>query len=716
MQPGTRVGTCEVVREIARGGQGVVYEARDLATGQPRALKVLLENDDEMRARFRHEARALANLNHSGLPRVFDLQERGGAFYMVQELIDGDDLQTLVRARGRFEPERAVEIVRALAETLDYVHSHGLVHRDLKPGNVVLERGTGRVVLLDFGMIRTRLRQAWATQDRASLTGAGDLLGTPAFMAPEQVDRTVGEIDRRTDVYALGSTLFTLLTGSPPLPVGGTVLELLQRVLTEAPPDPRTLVPEVPAHVARVCLRCLAKAPVARPGSAGDVIALLEQEEAAASAAPENPALWLLLAAALCALGGIAAWALLSPSEAPAPSPSPSPEVSPTDVPVEPVVSAATPSPSAEPAPAASPDLPEEVKKGSPEEIYRYGARRLQAEDGGATEAIRWFELAAERGSVPAMNEASRLYEQGLGVLIDQERALQWSKRSANTGDSVGLARYGFALIFGRGARRDEAAGEALLERAGDHPEAFYRRGLREDWRRKRDRADAIKSRELAFRHYQRAGKAGHGDAWSRIAHPLSTTEPFDYEAAFRCYEEGAKLGSAHAIHGLARLHSTRIEGRQREPELTRQLYERSARLGIRDSSANLAYIYRRKGQFEQSRRHAERALSLGQGIGAVHLADIYGEGLGVPRDLRKAWEALLQGARLEDPYVCIGEISKRLVKRRQNHPSDLVEPIRQVLLPFANPDNPQLVRRVGLKAATQIREQVSAALATLRR
>jgi serine/threonine protein kinase/tetratricopeptide (TPR) repeat protein len=675
MQPGARVGNCEVLRELARGGQGVVYEARDLATGQPRAIKVLLEDDDEMRARFRHEARALANLDHPGLPRVFDLQERDGAFYMVQELIAGQDLQSLVRA-GSLEPVEAVEIVLSLAETLDYVHAQGLVHRDLKPGNVVLERGTGRVVLLDFGMIRTRLRQAWATRDRASLTGEGEVLGTPAFMAPEQIDRTIGEIDRRTDVYALGGTLFMLLTGSAPF-AGATVLDLLDQVLSVAPPNPRDLNARVPPHVADTCLRCLAKAPVARPASAGAVAALLQ-----AAPAPGGSARllrWLALAAAipaLLSLGAAGYWAL-----GPAPQPAPAPSLSPSQAPSRPrLVSAETSSPT----PSPSPSRPD------PGYLWRKGQAVLVSQEGGATPAVKLFEAAGELGVVGAMNEAGRLYEQGLGVRIDHRRAYSWFERSAETGDLVGLARQGFSLVVGRGVSKDIPRGEELLKRAGEHPEALYRWGLYVEW--------VQRDAEGAFVFYERSARGGHGDAYSRVGHLLSTGGPegLDYAKAFRCYEEGTRLGSCHAIHGLARLLTTKIPGRVQDPERALELYERSARLGVRDSSVNLASAYLRLNRYEAARGHAERALSLGQGIGAIFLAEIYFGGRLGRAQPRKAWEALLEGVSGEREYgrSCAGYAAEK-VRLGRLPPEDLVEDLWGALEPYRRSRDARLRRDV---------------------
>ncbi|MBL4846530.1 MAG: serine/threonine protein kinase [Planctomycetes bacterium] len=150
-------------------------------------------------------------------------------------------------------------MLNEVARTLHYCHEQGIVHRDVKPENVMIEAGSGRVVLVDFGLIRRdRLRAAWSTQDEQSLTQEGTTLGTPSYMPPEQVSSEIGQVDRRSDVYALGALLYFLLTGELPF-TGANAVNVLIQVLEAAPPDPRRVNAEVPDALAKLCMQCMAK-------------------------------------------------------------------------------------------------------------------------------------------------------------------------------------------------------------------------------------------------------------------------------------------------------------------------------------------------------------------------------------------------------------------------------------------------------------------------
>ncbi|HEU4538594.1 MAG TPA: bifunctional serine/threonine-protein kinase/formylglycine-generating enzyme family protein, partial [Polyangiaceae bacterium] len=285
--PGAQIGQYRVVREIGRGGMGVVYEAAHVVIGQRAAVKVLrgLEGGSSQR-RFLDEARALSLVEHPGVVRVFDFGRlEGGAPYILMELVEGEPL------RARLSPaalgaSAALRVARQIGAALAAAHARGIVHRDLKPDNVMLVRddevsGGERVKLLDFGIAKL-------ADDGRQPTTDGMVLGTATYMAPEQC---AGEpdVDDRADVYALGVVLYEMLTGAPPF--RGEATAVMRQHLFQPPPPLRAPLPEGVRDIAR---RMLAKEPSRRPGMGEALGALqrLEREVApgVASAAEVGPA------------------------------------------------------------------------------------------------------------------------------------------------------------------------------------------------------------------------------------------------------------------------------------------------------------------------------------------------------------------------------------------------------------------------------------------
>ena len=310
-----RVGEWILEDELARGGQGVVYRVRHALSGAPAAVKLLLEVDLEARLRLRREAKTLAGLRHPHLVAVFELGELpDGSTFMAMELVEGESLHRRVRREGPLPPAEAARVLGAVADALELCHQRGLVHRDVKPHNVLLERGTGRPLLIDFGLVKSeQLQLAWSTQDQAALTLEGQLLGTPAYMAPEQVDASLGPVGPLSDVYALGATLSFALTGQAPFR-GASALELISQAIREAPPDPRQLNPGADPALAALCLACLAKPPEKRPRSAAAFAqALRAQEHAPARRRPVSWRVGLVVALGLGSVLAFAAAALREP-------------------------------------------------------------------------------------------------------------------------------------------------------------------------------------------------------------------------------------------------------------------------------------------------------------------------------------------------------------------------------------------------------------------
>jgi eukaryotic-like serine/threonine-protein kinase len=272
----------EILGLLGSGGMGNVYKARDLELDELCALKVLrpeLSGAPGVIERFRREVKLARRVTHPNVARVFDIGERGGEKILTMELIDGEALSALLAREGRLPVERIVALGAALCAGLGAAHAAGVIHRDLKPDNVMLEKG-GRVVITDFGIAR-----AAAAAD-ALATAA--LVGTPAYMAPEQIEGK-SAIDERTDVYALGAMLFELCTGERPFQ-GETVFAVAAARLLQPPPDPRGLRPDLPTALAALVQRCMARRPEDRFASAAAVASELAALTLPPPEAPEAPA------------------------------------------------------------------------------------------------------------------------------------------------------------------------------------------------------------------------------------------------------------------------------------------------------------------------------------------------------------------------------------------------------------------------------------------
>ncbi|MBI3268181.1 MAG: SUMF1/EgtB/PvdO family nonheme iron enzyme [Planctomycetes bacterium] len=277
-------GRYQILRALGRGGMGVVYRARDAQLGREVALKLLLFGAGAGREeveRFHREARAAGALDHPGIVRVLDVGEADGKPYYTMELVEGRGLAVI--ARDDVLPLRdAVEIVRQLADALQYAHAHGVLHRDIKPANAVILRDGDcdeavlTAKLLDFGLAKLAERevQMRSTDEKSAslrtLTRTGAMMGTPAYMSPEQV-RASADVDGRTDVYSLGATFYEILTGRPPFHEAATLASLLYQIEGTDPTPPSRFVPDVDRDVETICLKCLQKSPSERYATARDL-------------------------------------------------------------------------------------------------------------------------------------------------------------------------------------------------------------------------------------------------------------------------------------------------------------------------------------------------------------------------------------------------------------------------------------------------------------
>ena len=263
------LGDYELLEVVGRGGQGVVFRARQKSLNRIVALKVISLGQWASTAhlkRFRLEAEAAARLEHPGIVPIHEVGEREGSCYFSMKFVEGGQLDQVAR-RQSMPPRRAVELIAKVSRTVHYAHEHGILHRDIKPGNILLD-AKGEPHLTDFGLARL-------VESESSVTHTLDVLGTPSYMAPEQAAGNNAAVGSVTDVYGLGAVLYQLLTGHPPF-AGGTTYETIKLVLDTEPRQPRLLNPKIDRDLSTICLKSLEKDPKRRYPSA---LALAEDLE-----------------------------------------------------------------------------------------------------------------------------------------------------------------------------------------------------------------------------------------------------------------------------------------------------------------------------------------------------------------------------------------------------------------------------------------------------
>jgi TolB-like protein/Flp pilus assembly protein TadD len=254
-------GDYELLEQIGRGGQGVVFRARQKSLNRTVALKVISLGQWASKAhlkRFRLEAEAAARLEHPGIVPIHEVGERDGQCYFSMRFIEGGQLDEVVK-QTPMSIRQAVELITKVARTVHYAHEHGILHRDIKPGNILLD-AKGEPHLTDFGLARL-------VESESSVTHTLDVLGTPSYMAPEQALGNNAQVTGATDVYGLGAVLYQLLTGQPPF-AGGTTYETIKLLLDTEPRQPRLLNPKIDRDLSTICLKCLEKDPKRRYSSA----------------------------------------------------------------------------------------------------------------------------------------------------------------------------------------------------------------------------------------------------------------------------------------------------------------------------------------------------------------------------------------------------------------------------------------------------------------
>ncbi|MEP6690321.1 MAG: protein kinase [Gemmatimonadaceae bacterium] len=282
---GALAGQFSLERELGRGGMGIVYLAREVQLERPVAIKMLppaLSARADLRERFMREARTAAKLSHPNIVPIFQVDDVGGFVFIVMAFVDGETLTQRVRRMGPLPPHEASRLIQEIAWALAYAHARGVIHRDIKPDNIMIERGSARAFVTDFGIAHA--------SDTSALTEMGQVMGTAHYMSPEQA---AGEpLDGRSDLYSLGVVAHFALTGQLPFD-GPTVQSILAKHLTQPPPPVASVNPAVPRSLAQAVDRALAKQPDARYAS-GE--ALAEAITLAVGARHDTPApvrVWL---------------------------------------------------------------------------------------------------------------------------------------------------------------------------------------------------------------------------------------------------------------------------------------------------------------------------------------------------------------------------------------------------------------------------------------
>jgi TolB-like protein/Tfp pilus assembly protein PilF/predicted Ser/Thr protein kinase len=263
-------GDYELLEQIGRGGQGVVFRARQKSLNRTVALKVINLGQWASKAhvkRFRREAEAAARLEHPGIVPIHEVGERDGSCYFSMKFVEAGQLDDVVR-RAPMSMRQAAELIAKVARTVHYAHEHGILHRDIKPGNILLDQ-KGEPHLTDFGLARL-------VESESSVTQTLDVLGTPSYMAPEQAVGNNAAVSSATDVYGLGAVLYQLLTGQPPF-AGGTTYETIKLLLDTEPRQPRLLNPKIDRDISTICLKCLEKDPKRRYSCALELAEDLER-------------------------------------------------------------------------------------------------------------------------------------------------------------------------------------------------------------------------------------------------------------------------------------------------------------------------------------------------------------------------------------------------------------------------------------------------------
>jgi serine/threonine protein kinase/TolB-like protein len=274
MAPGTAFGTRYRIESLlGEGGMGAVYKAYDTELGRTVALKLVrpeLATSPQTMQRFKQELLLASKISHKNILRIHDLGDAGGVKFITMALIEGTDLSGVIEKGGRLPFDRALKFTRQLCSALEAAHNEGVVHRDLKPQNILIDR-SDNIYVSDFGLAKSLESEA------TMMTRTGQILGTPRYMSPEQVEAR--DVDHRADIYSMGLIIYEMFTADIPFR-GDSAMQLMYQRVTAAPQDPRTIFPEMPDYLANIILKCLERDPAKRYQTAREVLDDLDAQNA----------------------------------------------------------------------------------------------------------------------------------------------------------------------------------------------------------------------------------------------------------------------------------------------------------------------------------------------------------------------------------------------------------------------------------------------------
>jgi TolB-like protein/Tfp pilus assembly protein PilF/predicted Ser/Thr protein kinase len=641
---GSRLGPYEIVSLIGAGGMGEVYKGRDTRLGRTVAIKVLPSDfaaDQAMRKRLEREARTISSLNHPHICALFDIGEHETRSFLVMEYLEGESLADRLR-QGPLPLEDALRYAREIAAALAEAHRRGIVHRDLKPANVMLTRSGAK--LLDFGIAKLHQEHAAgpANSTAASLTGEGDLIGTPLYMSPEQFEGKA--VDARTDVFAFGLVLYEMITGCKAFQAPSQA-GLVAQVLKAEPPPVSRFQPLAPAGLEIVLRRCLAKDPAARWPTAADLASALAHLEDGRPARSRRRVLVAAVATAL--LLAAAAAMVVVQRRTPAPVPADAQAKSIAVLPFENL--------SADPDNAYFADgitedvLTQLAKIGDLKVIARTSVMRYKGTDKRVREIAQELGVATIlEGSV--RREGNRIRIVGQLIEARTERHLWAETYDRELADifaiQADVAQQIAAALKARLTPADEAR---IARRPTAVIEAYdlYVRGRERYYRyRKEDNDQAIElfRKALTIDPTFALAQAGLADALSQRSTRFAGS-PADLEAsgdaARRAVELDPRLPEAHKALALSAVARGHIREAVAENRRAVELSHGAGSVGVGNLGTTLDFL----GRFDEAlpwiRRSIEvdptNAAILGPGLGRIY--DELGESLPAEATLRKALE-----------------------------------------------------------------------------